>query len=95
MVAFRGCALTENFLQVLRRPKVAVASTGDELVEPSDSSTLGKGQVKPSDVGDTLCLGLMPSVVELFASSVSLVSLFGFRLTNSLIDFVCSASICV
>lgn len=35
-----------NTLQVLRTPKVAVASTGDELVDPKEGSTLGKGQVR-------------------------------------------------
>ena len=35
-----------NYLQVLRTPKVAVASTGDELVDPKQGFTLGKGQVR-------------------------------------------------
>ena len=35
-----------NYLQVLRTPKVAVASTGDELVDPKQGFTLGEGQVR-------------------------------------------------
>ena len=35
-----------TIVQVFRRPKIAVASTGDELVEPEEGIRLGKGQVK-------------------------------------------------
>jgi hypothetical protein len=33
-------------VQVFRRPKVAIASTGDELVDPVEGSVLGRGQVR-------------------------------------------------
>ena len=38
--------ILRNIVQVYRRPKIAVASTGDELVDPKDGSRLGKGQVR-------------------------------------------------
>jgi len=37
------------FYWVLRTPKVAVASTGDELVDPKQGFTLGKGQIRDSN----------------------------------------------
>lgn len=38
-----------SHVEVFRRPKVAVASTGDELVDPQDGTKLGKGQIRDSN----------------------------------------------
>ncbi|KAG0570477.1 hypothetical protein KC19_6G165500 [Ceratodon purpureus] len=38
-----------SHVKVFRRPKIAVASTGDELVEPEEGIRLGKGQIRDSN----------------------------------------------
>lgn len=40
--------LLRIIVQVYRRPKIAVASTGDELVDPKEGSRLGNGKVRES-----------------------------------------------
>jgi cysteine sulfinate desulfinase/cysteine desulfurase-like protein len=42
----RDILLHLDIVQVFRRPKVAIASTGDELVDPVEGSVLGRGQVR-------------------------------------------------
>jgi hypothetical protein len=42
----RDILLHLDMVQVFRRPKVAIASTGDELVDPVEGSVLGRGQVR-------------------------------------------------
>jgi hypothetical protein len=42
----REILLHLDMVQVFRRPKVAIASTGDELVDPVEGSVLGRGQVR-------------------------------------------------
>jgi gephyrin len=45
----RDILLHLDMVQVFRRPKVAIASTGDELVDPVEGSVLGRGQIRDSN----------------------------------------------
>lgn len=67
-----------KMVQVYRRPKIAVLSTGDELVDPLTGSKLGRGQVSFFAPSGLPVAGPLASFMELisfyFVRSVDLLS---------------------